>query len=119
VQIAEVVMVAADPRVHAGFLSSFFGLPAHQDPRGGIHLDSPRGRLSVLTPAAVEAEWGSAAEADVSGGPRLVACTLAVRDLDKAHGALEAGGIAHQAGDDRLTVGADTAFGMAIGFARS
>jgi len=77
-----VVMVAADPGVHADVLAAFAGARAVKSETGEIAVATPRGEIAVMTPQLFQDRFEVAAP-DVSGGARLAALRLA----DKVGGA--------------------------------
>ncbi|SHJ17856.1 Glyoxalase-like domain-containing protein [Aureimonas altamirensis DSM 21988] len=100
--IAGVTLAAAHPPAHEAFLAAFTGGVPQGD--GVFPLDG--GRIDV-----VPAEQGD--------GARFTAFAVAVPDIDAQADRLGAAGIAFERAGDRLTIPAETAYGVEIRFERA
>ena len=85
--VAGVVLVAENPTDHHVFLSAFSGVRDLQATSTGIAVETPRGEIQVMDPAAFRAAF-RVAPPDVSRGMRLAALRFAVRDKAAAQAAL-------------------------------
>jgi len=82
--IAEVLLVAEDTTNAARFLSVLAGAPAQEIKSGEMAVDTPRGRLTALSPAALEARFPGTSR-HFSGRPAAFAgFAVAVDDPDAA-----------------------------------
>src|SRR5258705_8649160 len=91
--VAGAVLVAENPTDHHIFLSAFTGERELQATSSGVVAPTPRGDIRVMDPAAFHAHFG-VAPPDISGGARLAAVRLTVRDRAALLAALDKGGIA-------------------------
>jgi catechol 2,3-dioxygenase-like lactoylglutathione lyase family enzyme len=91
--IAGVVLVAENPADHHVFLKAFSDVSDLKSTSSGITIETPRGEIQVMDPAAYRAHF-AAAPPDVSRGARLAALRFAVRDMDVLRSVLEQGGVA-------------------------
>jgi hypothetical protein len=110
--IARAVLAAEDPGRLGALLSRLFG-PALRPIAGGFRLAVGLARFDILTPAAVQAEFGAAVPPD----PRpesMAALVLRTASLDASAAAIAAPGITRDA--SRLLVPAAAAFGVALAF---
>jgi hypothetical protein len=109
--VAGVVMVADNPSDHHIFLSAFAGVRDIHATSAGIAIETPRGEIQVMDPAAFRLHYGTDPP-DVSRGLRLAALRLLVRDMSVARPLLQ------NAADYRgkLVVGAQTAQGATLVF---
>lgn len=80
-QIVRVVMVADDPAAYDGFFGKLQTPDAVTALDGGLRVETNRGALEMLTPAAYAAAWPDAACPDVSGGPRFALTEVACAGL--------------------------------------
>lgn len=116
--VAGVVMTAERPDDHARFLSAYAGIAevkAGGSGSDGLALDTPRGRLAVMSPAHYRDEFGVAAPPIRHGG-RLAALRLTVGDLAKTRGTIASGGVAFTTTADRIVVTPESGMGAAIVF---
>ena len=81
--IAGVVMVADNPTDHHIFLSAFTGVRDIHATSAGIAIETPRGEIQVMDPAAFRLHHGIEPP-DVSRGLRLAALRFFVRDMNAA-----------------------------------
>lgn len=114
--IGDVVMIARDPADHHALYEKLTGVRSIRSSSSGIDVETPRGRIRVMTPNAVERRWGEAVDVGDFATPRFAAFTIKTRDLGLARAALEKGQVPHEARDDRLIVPESAAFGTAIAF---
>ncbi|MBO6893029.1 MAG: VOC family protein [Roseibium sp.] len=82
--VAGVYMIAKDPSDHHEFLGGFTGLREMRATSLGLELDTPRGKISVLNPAAYRSLVGDAAADAVQGTlPQIAALEIACTGLDE------------------------------------
>lgn len=108
-----VLLAAAKPAEHAGFLSAFTGVAQPAAAPGSLRFDLPRGRIDVLDRSALEAATGLAIPDDST---RLVGFRVAVADITQQVRRLEAAGLPFRAHEGALVVPPGAAFGTAILF---
>lgn len=116
--IAGAVAVAAAPAHHRDFMLAFSGVRAAKDIDGGFAIDTPRGLIEVLTPAAFTGRYGVAAP-DSSRGFRLAALRISVADLSLLQGLPDQAGLAGTEPADHVVVGAADATGAVLVFERA
>ncbi len=114
--VLETVMVAEAPSDHHAFFEGFAGTRDVRATSMGLTVETPRGRIVVLTPRAARSLWGEAIDVDDFDTSRFAAMTIGVRDLERARACLEAGGTASERRGDRLVVAARDAMGAAVAF---
>lgn len=110
--VSGVVFVAENPADHHVFLKAFAGVTDLKSTSSGITIETPRGEIQVMDPAAFRLHF-SAEPPDVSRGMRLAAIRFAVRDLAAAKAALGSTAKAHM---NRLVVGPQTGHGATFVF---
>jgi hypothetical protein len=110
--IAGVVLVADNPADHHVFLKAFSGVSDLKSTSNGITLETPRGEIQVMDPAAFRLHY-AVAPPDVTRGMRLAAIRFAVGDLAKARAALGALGTDRR---DKVVVGPQAAHGATLVF---
>jgi hypothetical protein len=81
--VAGVVLVAENPSDHHIFLSAFAGEREMVATSAGISIETPRGEIQAMTPAAFRDRFGTEPP-DTSRGARLAALRFAVRDFTAA-----------------------------------
>lgn len=111
--LTSAIIVTDDPSAHRDFLSAYAGFPEVLEGNADLVLDLPRGRIDVLDFEAAEAIYH--VEPDPTPARFLGFC-VAVPDLDAVASRLEAAGVAHARGDERITVPAEAALGCVIAF---
>jgi catechol 2,3-dioxygenase-like lactoylglutathione lyase family enzyme len=111
------VVVATTPAQHRDFMLAFIGATAARDIDGGFAIDTPRGSIEVVTPAAFLARYGVVAP-DVAGGARLAALRFAVADPGLLQGVPEEAGMAGADPAGLVVVGAADAMGAVLVFER-
>lgn len=112
--ITGVVMTSADPASHEQFLLNFSGAKKVRKTQNSLTIDTPRGRIAVLTPRAARSRYGDTIVLDPRGGVRFVAYHVGVTGLAAARAALKLGRIPFRDDQDMLSVAAADAFGVAI-----
>ena len=114
--IASVTLVAEDPADHHEFLGTFIGQREMRSVSGELELETGRGRLSVLTPAAFAYRFGCAPPAAVGPGPWFGAITFRSADLSATRGVIKAGAIDYLNHHGASVVSADAALGVVLAF---
>jgi catechol 2,3-dioxygenase-like lactoylglutathione lyase family enzyme len=112
--IAGVVLVAEKPAQHLYFMQRFTGAAGKQT-SDGFAIETPRGTIAVITPAAFRQRYGAVAP-DASRGARLAAIRLAVADASLLQAAPEFAGIAGVYASNSAVIGADDAAGAVLVF---
>lgn len=112
--IAGVVMVAERPESHRDFLAAFTERDV-QTVDAGLAVETARGTIAVMTPAAFSSAYGVTSPA-VDAGARLAALRFAVTDIAAAEDALAAGEVEAQIESDRLVIDPGTAMGATVVF---
>lgn len=107
-----VVFVAENPADHHVFLKAFVGVSDLKSTSNGITIETPRGEIQVMDPAAFRLHYATEPPG-VARGMRLAALRFAVRDLAAAKSAL---GDAAAERMSRLIVGSPTAHGATLVF---
>ena len=87
--VAGVVFVAENPADHHVFLKAFAGVSDLTSTSSGITIETPRGEIQVMDPAAFALHY-AVEPPDVSRGMRLAAIRFAVSDIAAARAALGA-----------------------------
>jgi catechol 2,3-dioxygenase-like lactoylglutathione lyase family enzyme len=113
--IAGVVQVADNPSEHRQFLSAFTGEGNVKTISGGIVLQTPRGAIEVIKPAAFVSRFGTAPP-ETSRGARLAALRLSVHDMATARAVLRAGRIDFTEPVQQLVIGPETGMGASLVF---
>jgi hypothetical protein len=111
--VAGVVFVAENPADHHVFLKAFAGVTDLKSTSAGITIETPRGEIQAMDPAAFRLHYG-VEPPDISRGMRLAAIRFAVTDKAVAKAALGAAAAERM---DKLIVGPQTAHGAALVFA--
>jgi hypothetical protein len=109
--VAGVVMVAENPSDHHIFLSAFTGVRDIHATSAGIAIETPRGEIQVMDPAAYRLHYGTEPP-DVSRGLRLAALRFAVREIETAR-SFPKDAVEHRG---RLVVGPQAASGATLVF---
>jgi hypothetical protein len=113
--IGAVVLVAENPTDHHIFLSAFSGVRDLHATSTGVTVETPRGAIQAMDPAAFRLHYG-VEPPDVSAGARLAAAKFIVRDVAAMRTLLGAAGIAATEHMGRLVVGPDVALGATLAF---
>lgn len=111
--LSSVVMLAEDPAAHRAFLTAFSGGAEVLEGNEDYVLALPRGRIDVLDPEAAQGAYH--VEPDTTPARFLGFC-VSVPDLDAVAERLSEAEIPFQAGEARLFVPAEAAFGCMIAF---
>lgn len=97
-EIGEIVLVAKDPSDHHEFLGGLIGQREMRATSLGLELETPRGRLKVLTPVAYARLYGSEAGRSLPDElPTVAAVTFKCKGLES-----------------RRTIPADRLFGLTV-----
>src|SRR5205085_3334470 len=104
--------VADNPADHHVFLKAFAGVSDLQSTSSGITLETPRGEIQVMDPAAYALHY-AVEPPDVSRGMRLAAIRFAAGNMATAHNALATNAAERM---DKLIVGPQRAHGAALIF---
>lgn len=80
-QITRVVMAADNPLDYRAFFRRLQAPEAVLEIDGGLTVQTNRGTLELLTPAALKAAWPGADCPDISGGPRFALTEVACAGL--------------------------------------
>ena len=110
--VAGVVCVAENPADHHIFLKAFSGVSDLQSTSSGITIETPRGEIQVMDPAAFRLHY-AVDPPDVSRGMRLAAIRFAVGDFAAARAALGAHASERL---DKLIVGPNAVHGATLVF---
>lgn len=92
VGIAAAILVAPDPSDFHEGLSAFAGVRSFRATSSGVTLETPRGAIEVLTPAACRWRYGAAALPTDPATLTFVGLRFAVSDFGEAASQLIAGG---------------------------
>jgi Glyoxalase-like domain len=109
--VAGVVFVAENPADHHVFFKAFAGVSDLTSTSSGITIETPRGEIQIMDPAAFRLHYGTEPP-DVSRGLRLAALRFFVRDMATARSILK--DAAEHRG--KLVVGPQAARGATIAF---
>ena len=115
--VVRAVIAATDPSELGGLFGRMFGPDAVRPIAGGLALTVGVSRFDIVTPDALQIEYGELAP--VAGGREsfMAALVFRTRSLDAAWGAMESGGIAGVRRDNGLViVPAASACGATLGF---
>jgi hypothetical protein len=110
--VAGVVFVAENPADHHVFLKAFSGVSDLQSTSSGITIETPRGEIQVMDPAAFQLHY-AVEPPDVARGMRLAAMRFGVGDIGAARVAL---GAAASERMEKLIVGPNAAHGATLVF---
>jgi hypothetical protein len=113
--VAGVVLVAENPTDHHIFFSAFAGERELLATSTGLTVKTPRGEIQLMDAAAFRNRFQVKAP-DTSGGARLAALRLAVREMPAVEAALRTGKIRFATHMGRIVVGPDIARGATIVF---
>jgi hypothetical protein len=110
--VAGVVFVAENPADHHVFLKAFSGVSDLKSTSSGITIETPRGEIQVMDPAAFRLHY-AVEPPDVSRGMRLAAIRFAVRDMELARTSVGANAAERM---DKLMVGPQSVHGATLVF---
>jgi len=113
--IGAIVLVAENPSDHHIFLSAFSGVRDLHSTSAGVTVETPRGAIQAMDPAAFRLQYGVAAP-DVSAGARLAAAKFIVRDMAALRALLAKTDIAASEHVGRLVIGPEIALGATLAF---
>lgn len=111
--LAAALMAADEPSAHRRFLTAFTGGAEVLEGNADLVLPLPRGRIDILDADAAGAIYHVAPEPTPT---RFLGFAVAVPDLERVAGLLEAGATPFIRTDDRIIVEASTAMGCLIAF---
>ena len=115
--VMRAVIAARDPASLSGLFVRMFGGDAVRQTGDGCRLLVGLSQFDVITPAALQREFGDAAPDGAGRAEFMAALTLRTRSLDAVAEALQAGGIAGARREsDRIVVPASAAFGTVLEF---
>jgi len=112
--VAGIVAVAEKPGRHLEFMQSFAAAAA-QVRKDGFKIETPRGAIEVVTPAAFLHRYGVRAP-DVSRGARLAALRFATADASLLQGVPELAGMAGLYAGNATVIGPEDAMGAVLIF---
>ena len=110
--VAGVVFVAENPADHHVFLKAFAGVSDLKSTSSGLTIDTPRGEIQVMDPAAFRLHY-AVEPPDAARGMRLAAIRFSVRDRAAAKAALGADAAERM---DKLIVAPKLAHGATLVF---
>jgi catechol 2,3-dioxygenase-like lactoylglutathione lyase family enzyme len=113
--IGAIVLVAENPSDHHIFLSAFSGVRDLHSTSAGVTVETPRGAIQAMDPAAFRLHFG-VEPLDVGAGARLAAAKFVVRDLAALRRLLDQTGVAAGEHMGRIVVGPETALGATLAF---
>ena len=114
--ILRAVVCATDPAALGGLFARMFDADSVRQTANGYTLSAALARIDVVTPAALEAEFGAAAAAAAGRDQFMAALTLRTLSLDRTARALRDGGIAAAQHSQGITVAASEACGVTLTF---
>jgi len=110
-----VVLVAENPSDHHIFLSAFSGVRDLHSTSAGVTVETPRGAIQAMDPAAFRLHF-DVAPPDPNAGARLAAARFIVGDLAALRALLGKAGIAATEHMGRIVVGPEVAMGATLAF---
>ncbi len=113
--IVGVVAVADRPSDHLDFMQAFAGARAARADAAGFAIETPRGTIAMLTPAAFIGRYG-VQPPDIGRGARLAAIRFAVADTGLLQGLPDEAGMAGMAATGAAVVGQQDAMGAVLVF---
>jgi len=114
--VLRAVVCAIDPAMLGALFARMFGADSVRQTADGCTLSAVLARIDVVTPAALDAEFGAAAPRAKGRGQFMAALTLRTLSLDRAAHALREGGIAATRDGRGITVPAGETCGVALAF---
>ena len=112
-RIASVVMVTRDPADFHAFVTHLTGQHDMQSTSLGVTFDLGGETIEILSPIAYRAWFGKESEPDPR---RLLACRIAVADIDETRRMFDGNGVAYSERQGALVVSPDDANGVALAF---
>jgi len=113
-RVMELVLAAADPQAHRGFLEGLFEAEASAAP-GTLSIRAAGDRITALSPERLAERFPECRTGDV---PRFAAYGVATPDLSTVAQRLQANGIRFRATGEAIVIAPEAAFGVAIEFTR-
>ncbi len=113
--VAAVVLVAENPTDHHIFLSAFTGVRDLQATSTGVTVETPRGAIQAMDPAAFRLHYGVESP-DVTHGARLAAARFTVRDLAATRALLDKSAVPAADHMGRLVISPAAALGATLVF---
>lgn len=114
--VLRVVVCATDPAGLGGLFARMFGAGFVRQTADGCSLAAGLARIDVVTPAALDAEFGSEAPEADGRDQFMAALTLCTQSLEQASRALRDGGIPAAQDKNGITVAAAAACGVTLVF---
>jgi hypothetical protein len=114
-RVGGVVLAADNPSDHHNFLAAFTGQGELVTTSAGFALNTPRGEIAVMTPAAFRDRF-SATPPDTSRGLRLGALRIAVRDMAIVERVFERARLSASRHMGCLVIGPEAAMGATLIF---
>jgi len=114
--ILRAVVCAAEPAMLGALFARMFGADSVRQTADGCTLSAALARIDVVTPAALDAEFGAAAPKADGRDQFMAALTLRTLSLDQAARALREGSIGTMQDSRGITVPANEACGVALVF---
>jgi len=112
--ILRAVVCATDPATLGTLFARMFGAGSVRQTADGCSLSAGLARIDVVTPAALDAEFGVAAPGADGRDQFMAALTLRTLSLNQAAHALQDGGIAATRDSQSITVAAGAACGVTL-----
>lgn len=114
--VAEVVIAAADPSRLAPFFERMFGQQQVERNPTGLRVETGSGAVSAISREAFAARFPNGLPASAPATPHFAAFVIEVVDLDRARAALLEGGAPIRESGDQVILPPDHAFGVTIAF---
>ena len=114
--ILRAVVCAAEPAMPGELFARMFGEEHVRQTAQGCRLHAGLASIDVVTPAALDAEFGADAPEAAGRGQFMAALTLRTLSLDRAARALRDGSVAARQDGRGITVAAAAACGVALAF---
>lgn len=115
-QITEVVLVAERPEELAPYYAGLVAPNAVHGAGGRLLVETPRGRIVVLTPRALIERFDGVSAPEYAPLPYIAGLQMSTADLDAAAACLAAADIEHARGRDVIRIGPEQAFGTVLEF---
>lgn len=112
--VVGVVMTAADPAAHTGFLADFAGMDARRAVEGWYILKTPRGDIDVMSDALFTQRFGVPAPS--GPGLRLAAVRFGVADMDRLRRRVSSSRMSVEDIEGVVVVGPKAALGATLVF---
>jgi catechol 2,3-dioxygenase-like lactoylglutathione lyase family enzyme len=112
-EIRAVMMVADDPEQHRAFASAYTGSSDFYIEPGEVSVTTPRGALSIMTPARFAAAFGGPPPA---AGNHLQAIRFAVADVAAARSIMQKSGVTTRNHREGFVIDAAEALGATLSF---